>query len=264
MARRKHGKPRSDAVAAPNRGATIGHEAELWAMADALRGSMDAAEYKHVVLGLIFLKYISDAFEERREAVLAEWGEGRGRGSRRIRRGEHLLGAGGGPLDASAGAGEAADRRPDRGSGDGGHRARQSRAQGRAAAGLRPARARQAAARPVDRPDQQHPGRGRRGQVPRRAGPRLRVLPVAVRERRRQEGRRILHAALRRQGAGRDAGAISGAGSTTRAAVRQACSCSRSRSSARTPAATETAGKRRRTSASTGRSRTTRHGGSQR
>ncbi len=43
-------------------------------MADALRGSMDAAEYKHVVLGLIFLKYISDAFEERHAAVLAEWG----------------------------------------------------------------------------------------------------------------------------------------------------------------------------------------------
>ena len=34
-------------------------------MADALRGSMDAAEYKHVVPGLIFLKYISDAFDER-------------------------------------------------------------------------------------------------------------------------------------------------------------------------------------------------------
>jgi type I restriction enzyme M protein len=43
---------------------TVGYEAELWLMADALRGSMDAAEYKHVVLGLIFLKYISDAFEE--------------------------------------------------------------------------------------------------------------------------------------------------------------------------------------------------------
>ncbi len=43
-------------------------------MADALRGSMDAAEYKHVVLGLIFLKYISDAFEERHAIVLAEWG----------------------------------------------------------------------------------------------------------------------------------------------------------------------------------------------
>ena len=52
-----------------------GYEAELWRMADALRGSMDAAEYKHVVLGLIFLKYISDAFEERHAAVVAEWGE---------------------------------------------------------------------------------------------------------------------------------------------------------------------------------------------
>src|SRR5215210_6075624 len=40
-------------------------EADLWKTADALRGSMDAAEYKHVVLGLIFLKYISDAFEEK-------------------------------------------------------------------------------------------------------------------------------------------------------------------------------------------------------
>ena len=50
-------------------------ESELWSMADALRGSMDAAEYKHVVLGLIFLKYISDAFEERHAAVLDEWGE---------------------------------------------------------------------------------------------------------------------------------------------------------------------------------------------
>ncbi len=58
-----------------NSGATTGYEAELWAMANQLRGSMDAAEYKHVVLGLIFLKYISDAFEERRATVLAKWGE---------------------------------------------------------------------------------------------------------------------------------------------------------------------------------------------
>ena len=57
------------------RRAATGYEAELWRMADALRGSMDAAEYKHVVLGLIFLKYISDAFEERHAEVLAEWGE---------------------------------------------------------------------------------------------------------------------------------------------------------------------------------------------
>ena len=49
---------------------------ELWAMADALRGSMDAAEYKHVVLGLIFLKYISDAFEEAHTQLLAEAAEG--------------------------------------------------------------------------------------------------------------------------------------------------------------------------------------------
>ncbi len=47
-------------------GATIGYEASLWQMADKLRNNMDAAEYKHVVLGLLFLKYISDAFEERR------------------------------------------------------------------------------------------------------------------------------------------------------------------------------------------------------
>ena len=49
-------------------GATTGCEAELRAMADALRGSMGAAEYKHVVFGLIFLKYISDAFEDRSAA----------------------------------------------------------------------------------------------------------------------------------------------------------------------------------------------------
>ena len=41
----------------------------LWAAADKLRSSMDAAEYKHIVLGLIFLKYISDAFDERRDEL---------------------------------------------------------------------------------------------------------------------------------------------------------------------------------------------------
>ena len=75
MVRRKPGQHQGSAETKPNGGATTGHEAELWAMADALRGSMDAAEYKHVVLGLIFLKYISDAFEERRTTVLAEFGD---------------------------------------------------------------------------------------------------------------------------------------------------------------------------------------------
>jgi type I restriction enzyme M protein len=45
-------------------------------MADALRGSMDAAEYKHVALGLIFLKYISDAFEEQHAQLVAEQDQG--------------------------------------------------------------------------------------------------------------------------------------------------------------------------------------------
>ena len=41
----------------------LGFEDKLWIAADKLRNNMDAAEYKHVVLGLIFLKYISDAFK---------------------------------------------------------------------------------------------------------------------------------------------------------------------------------------------------------
>ena len=53
----------------------IGFEETLWKAADKLRGSMDASEYKHVVLGLIFLKYISDKFETKYEALIAE-GEG--------------------------------------------------------------------------------------------------------------------------------------------------------------------------------------------
>ena len=61
---------------ASDNGATTGYEAELWRMADALRGSMDAAEYKHVVLGLIFLKYISDAFEEAYARLEAERDQG--------------------------------------------------------------------------------------------------------------------------------------------------------------------------------------------
>ena len=57
-------------------GATLGFEAKLWATADALRGSMDAAEYKHVVLGLIFLKYISDAFVEYHAKLVADRSQG--------------------------------------------------------------------------------------------------------------------------------------------------------------------------------------------
>jgi type I restriction enzyme M protein len=52
-------------------GGDLGFEAKLWAAADKLRGNIDSAEYKHVVLGLIFLKYIHDAFEERRDQLRA-------------------------------------------------------------------------------------------------------------------------------------------------------------------------------------------------
>jgi type I restriction enzyme M protein len=60
-----------DAVAKPAKaGPSI--ETTLWAAADKLRGNMDAAEYKHVALGLIFLKYISDRFDARRKQALAD------------------------------------------------------------------------------------------------------------------------------------------------------------------------------------------------
>jgi type I restriction enzyme M protein len=69
-----------------NKGADVGQngesngngafEAKLWATADALRNNMDAAEYKHVVLGLIFLKYISDAFEAKHTELDAQRAQG--------------------------------------------------------------------------------------------------------------------------------------------------------------------------------------------
>jgi type I restriction enzyme M protein len=59
-----------------NSAANLGFEAKLWQAADALRNNMDAAEYKHVVLGLIFLKYISDAFEAQRAKLEADRAKG--------------------------------------------------------------------------------------------------------------------------------------------------------------------------------------------
>ena len=47
-------------------------ESKLWATADKLRGHLDAADYKHVVLGLIFLKYISDRFADRYTEIIRE------------------------------------------------------------------------------------------------------------------------------------------------------------------------------------------------
>jgi type I restriction enzyme M protein len=53
-------------------GASLGFEAQLWAAADELRGNMEPSDYKHVALGLIFLKYISDAFEAKRAELLQD------------------------------------------------------------------------------------------------------------------------------------------------------------------------------------------------
>lgn len=52
--------------------ATIGFEDQLWASADKLRNNMDASEYKHVILGLIFLKYVSDTFMEKHEELMED------------------------------------------------------------------------------------------------------------------------------------------------------------------------------------------------
>ena len=54
-----------------NNGANLGFESQMWAAADKLRGHMDASEYKHVVFGLIFLKYISDAFQAKHKQLEA-------------------------------------------------------------------------------------------------------------------------------------------------------------------------------------------------
>jgi len=65
-------KKAKNSKSSTSNGGNLGFEAKLWAAADALRNNMDAAEYKHVVLGLIFLKYISDAFEAKHAELVAE------------------------------------------------------------------------------------------------------------------------------------------------------------------------------------------------
>lgn len=65
------GRPKKS-VAEPESTRVRAFEAPLWAAADKLRGNMDAAEYKHVALGLIFLKYISDRFNERKAEAEAD------------------------------------------------------------------------------------------------------------------------------------------------------------------------------------------------
>lgn len=61
-----------------NNGATPSLEKNLWLAADKLRKNIDAAEYKHIALGLIFLKYISDSFETLHNKLIEAKGEYKG------------------------------------------------------------------------------------------------------------------------------------------------------------------------------------------
>ncbi len=73
---KKRGRKNKSEVVQKNNGAILGFETTLWKAADKLRNNLDAAEYKHVVLGLIFLKYISDAFLEKHAKLQAEVSQG--------------------------------------------------------------------------------------------------------------------------------------------------------------------------------------------
>ena len=246
----------------------------LWKAADKLRGSMDASQYKDVILGLVFLKYVSDAYDERRAAIRADLAADRAWTRTRSRSSSTT------PRSTTATASSSSRRRP------AGPTSRQQR-QGppaadaepaktigelvdeamdlvmganpslarHPAADLQPGQRRPAPPRRADRPLQQRPvhppGRGP-GPRPARRG--LRVLPGEVRPRRGQAGRRVLHPRQRRQGARRRCSSRPTAGSTTRAAAPAACS-SRPRSSSTSTTATP------RTCTSTARSSTSAPGG---
>ena len=102
--------PRGPAKKAKSEDTNQSLESKLWATADKLRGHLDAADYKHVVLGLIFLKYTSDCFAQRHAEILAEGSLAGGDGGwrrpgrlRRIHGGRRVLGARISPLACGSG-----------------------------------------------------------------------------------------------------------------------------------------------------------------
>ena len=160
------GRPRKQQA---SNGATLGFEAKLWQAADALRNNMDAAEYKHVVLGLIFLKYISDAFEEQARRARGRASRGRRpRRPRRVPRRQHLLGAEGGALVAPQGQ-RASSRRSAQLVDDAMTAIERDNPSLKGVLPKDYARpgARQAAARPAHQPGQRHRPRRRRPTAPR-------------------------------------------------------------------------------------------------
>ncbi len=68
-------KNKTGGKAANGGAANLGFEAKLWFVADELRNNMDATEYKHVVLGLLFFKYISDSFQDHHAKLKAGNGD---------------------------------------------------------------------------------------------------------------------------------------------------------------------------------------------
>jgi type I restriction enzyme M protein len=72
MARTKEGKSDVSKAASNGNGGHLGFEAELFKAADKLRGNMEPSDYKHVALGLIFLKHISDSFEAKHAALMVD------------------------------------------------------------------------------------------------------------------------------------------------------------------------------------------------
>ena len=184
----------------------LGIEDVLWKAADKLRGSMDASEYKHVVLGLIFLKYIDDAFSERRtsaprgpagDGFAGEWRQSTAWSPATSTRREGVFWV---PPEARWGYLQAQAKQPAIGKldrqrhGPGG--ARQPQPPGGAAEELLPASPRPASPRRDRRPDRRHRARVAGATGEGRTRPGIRVLHRPLRLGRGQRWRRVLHASL--------------------------------------------------------------------
>jgi type I restriction enzyme M protein len=201
---------RNDNNGAASKQGQLGFEADLFKAADKLRGNMEPSDYKHVALGLIFLKYISDAFEARHAQLLAE-GCAAAAEDKDEYLADNIFWV---PKEArwshlQANAKQARHRHADR------RRHARHREGQRILKGVlpkdyaRPALNKVMLGELIDLISGIALNEGK-ATLQGRARPRLRILPRPVRRRRRQARRRVLHAALRGAHAGRNAGALPG------------------------------------------------------
>ena len=220
-------------------GANLGFEAELFLAADKLRKNLEPSDYKHVALGLIFLKHISNAFEAKRAALLAEdaaaaedpdeylaenvfWVPKEARWS-------HLQANAKQPtigklIDDAMTEIERGQRRP----------------QGRAAQGLQPPGARQGDAGRVDRPDLRHRAWASRATRPRTCSAASTNISSAASPARKASAAASSIRRARWCACWSRCWSPTRAASTTRAAARAACSCSPRSSSKATAAGSAT------------------------